>query len=124
MVLPRPRLRSESAVRSIGTERCGTARAFGKSCRIDLIVLCISERLLPAMMELEAAANLYIAEIRIRMASSAAFVFANRDKNRTVSVRRPIKMTNRTNAFPNDMGANRPNSVHVPTIYRTHFSAV
>jgi hypothetical protein len=51
-------VRSESAVRPIGTERCGTGRAFGKSCRIDLIVLRISERLLPAMIEFEAATNL------------------------------------------------------------------
>jgi hypothetical protein len=50
--------RSESAVRPIGTERCGTGRAFGKSCRIDLIVLRISERLLPVMMEFQAATNL------------------------------------------------------------------
>jgi hypothetical protein len=53
-----PRVRSESAVRPIGTERCRTGRAFGKSCRIDLIVLRISERLLRVMTEFEAAANL------------------------------------------------------------------
>jgi hypothetical protein len=51
-------VRSESAVRPIGTERCRTGRAFGKSCRIDLIVLRISERLLPVMMEFQAAAYL------------------------------------------------------------------
>jgi hypothetical protein len=53
-----PRVRSENAVRPIGTEQCGTGRAFGKSCRIDLIVLRISERLLPVMMEFQAAAYL------------------------------------------------------------------
>jgi hypothetical protein len=63
MILSNPsavtaRVRSESAVRPIGTERCGTGRAFGKSCRIDLIVLRISERLLPVMMEFQAAAHL------------------------------------------------------------------
>ena len=62
--------------------------------------------------------------LEIRMASSATFVYVNRDKNRTVGVRRPIKITNRTNAFPNATGAIRPNSAHVPTIYRTRFSAV
>ena len=50
-------VRSKSAVRPIGTEWCGTGRAFGKSCRIDLIVLRISERLLPVMMEFQAATN-------------------------------------------------------------------
>ena len=45
-------VRWESAVRPIGTERRGTGRAFGKSCRI---VLRISERLLPVMMEFQAA---------------------------------------------------------------------
>ena len=42
------RARSESAVRPIGKERCGTGRPLGKSCRIDLIVLRIPERLLPS----------------------------------------------------------------------------
>ena len=32
--------------------------AFGKSCRIDLIVLRISERLLPVMIVFQAATNL------------------------------------------------------------------
>jgi hypothetical protein len=40
------KIRSVSIVRPICTERCGTCRAFGKSCQIDLIVLRISERLL------------------------------------------------------------------------------
>jgi hypothetical protein len=52
------RVRSENVVRPIGTERCGTGRAFGKSCQIDLIVLRISERLPTVMMELQAATNL------------------------------------------------------------------
>jgi hypothetical protein len=114
-------VRSESAVRPIGTERCRTGRAFGKSCRIDLTVLGISVRLLPVIMEFQAAAYLS-RDPQFRLASSAAFVCLL--QSRTVSVRRPIKMTNRTNAFPNAMGAIRPNSAHVPTIYRTHFCAV
>jgi hypothetical protein len=55
---------------------------------------------------------------------SATSVYVNRDKNRRVSVWKPMKITNRTNAFPNAMGAIGPNSAHVPTIYRTRFSAV
>jgi hypothetical protein len=62
--------------------------------------------------------------LEIRMVSFAAFVYVNRYKNRTVSVLRPIKITNLTNAFPNAMGAIRPNSAHVPTTYRTRFCAV
>jgi hypothetical protein len=53
-----PRVRSESAVRPIGMERYRTGRVFGKSRRIDLIVLRISERLLPGMAEFQAAAYL------------------------------------------------------------------
>ena len=75
----------------IGTEWCGKGRAFGKSCRTDLIVLRISERLLPAMMEFQAAIQTFL---EIRMASSATFVYVNPDKNRTVSVRRPIEIKN------------------------------
>jgi hypothetical protein len=114
-------VRSESAVRPISTERCGTGRAFGKSFRIDLIVLRISERLLPETMEFQAA---ILAFLEIRMTASVTFVFVNRHTNRTVSVRRPTKITNRTNAFLNAVDAIRPNSAHVPTIYRTRFSAV
>ena len=62
--------------------------------------------------------------LEIRTASSATFVNINRNKNRPDSVRRSIKITNRTNAFPNAMDAIRPNSAHIPTIYRTRFSTV
>jgi hypothetical protein len=56
------------------------------------------------------------------MASFATFVYVNRYKNRTVTVRKPIKMTNRTNAFPNAMGAIdqtklRPRSDHLPNAF-------
>jgi hypothetical protein len=50
---------SETAVRPIGTERCGTGRAFGKSSRIDLIVQHISECLLPVMKKFRAATKLF-----------------------------------------------------------------
>jgi hypothetical protein len=102
--------RSESAVRPIDTERYRTSRAFGKSSRIDLVVLRISERLLSEMMKFQAV-------LEICMVSLAAFVYINRYKNRTVSVRRPTEITNRTNAFPSAMGAIRPNSAHVPTAF-------
>jgi hypothetical protein len=114
-----PRVRSESAVRPIGTEHCGTGRAFGKSCRIDLVVhLRISEHLMPVTMKFQAATNL---SRDPHVASSAAFVYVNRDKNRTVSVRRSIKYINRTNAFPNATGAIRPKlrprSDHLPNAF-------
>jgi acyl-ACP thioesterase len=89
-------VRSESAVRLNVTELCGTGRSFGKSFRIDLIVLRISERWLPVTMEFKLLQTFR----EIRMASSATFIYINRDKNRTaMSVRRPIKFTSRTNAF-------------------------
>jgi hypothetical protein len=95
-------VRSESAVRPIGTERCRTGRAFGKLSQIDLIVLRISERLLPVMMEFQTAA--YTSQDPYGIVCYT-FVYVNRYKNRTVSIRRPIKITNRTNAFPNAIGA-------------------
>jgi hypothetical protein len=126
---------------SVGTSLlvCDYAKgAFGKYCQTDLYrMVCrpsvrkvVSDRSdCSAHFRTSAARDggdfkLLHTFLEIRMTSSATFVYVKRYKYRTVSVRRPIKMTNRTNAFSNAMGAIRPNSAHVPTIYRTRFSAV
>jgi hypothetical protein len=74
----------------------------------------ISERLLPVITEFQAATNLYRDPYGI---VCYMFTYVNRDKNRTVSVPKSIKITNRTNAFPNAMGAIRPNSDHLSNAF-------